>query len=67
MLKAFEAASSRPVPYRLAPRRPGDIAMCYAEPAKAETELGWIAKRDLHTMMRDAWRWQSLNPDSYRG
>lgn len=67
MVEAFEAASGRPVPYRLAPRRPGDIANCYADPTKAATELGWTAKRDLNTMMRDAWRWQSQNPDGYRG
>ena len=67
MVQAFQAASSRPVPYRLAPRRPGDIATCYADPTKAATELGWTAKRDLNTMMRDAWRWQSQNPDGYRG
>lgn len=67
MVQAFEAASSRAVPYRLAPRRPGDIATCYADPTKAATELGWTARRDLYTMMRDAWRWQSQNPDGYRG
>lgn len=67
MVQAFEAASGRSVPYRLAPRRPGDIATCYADTAKAATELGWTATRDLHTMIRDAWRWQSLNPDGYRG
>jgi UDP-glucose 4-epimerase len=67
VVRAFEAASGHPVPYRLAPRRPGDIAICYADPAKASTELGWIARRDLHTMMLDAWRWQSKNPNGYRG
>ncbi len=67
MVQAFEVASGRPVPYRLAPRRPGDIATCYANPVKAAAELSWTAKRDLHTMMRDAWRWQSLNPDGYLG
>lgn len=67
MVQAFEAASRRPVPYRLVLRRPGDIATCYADPTKAATELGWTAKRDLHTMMLDAWRWQSQNPDGYRG
>jgi UDP-glucose 4-epimerase len=66
MLRAFEAASGKPVPYRVAPRRPGDIATCYADPAKAETELGWKARRGLDEMMRDAWRWQSMNPDGYR-
>lgn len=67
MVQAFEAANGRTVPYRLAPRRPGDIATCYADPAKAATELGWTAKRGLHSMVRDAWRWQSQNPDGYRG
>ena len=66
MVRAFEAASGRPVPYRIAPRRPGDIATCFADPAKAERELGWKAKRGLDEMMRDAWRWQSMNPDGYR-
>ena len=65
MLKAFEAASGRPVPYRLSPRRPGDVATCFANSAKAAAELGWTAQRDLHTMMCDAWRWQALNPDGY--
>jgi UDP-glucose 4-epimerase len=67
VVRAFEAASGRPVPYRLTQRRPGDVATCYAHPGKAAAELNWIAKRDLHTMMRDAWRWHSQNPDGYRG
>lgn len=54
------------MPYRVAPRRPGDIASCYADSAKAERELGWKAQRSLNEMMRDAWRWQSMNPDGYR-
>lgn len=54
------------MPYRIAPRRPGDIATCYADPTKAENELGWKAKRGLDEMMRDAWQWQSMNPDGYR-
>lgn len=65
MVRAFEATSSRRVPYRIAPRRPGDIATCYADPTKAERELGWKAVRGLPEMMRDAWRWQSMNPDGY--
>lgn len=65
MLQAFETASGRTVPYRLAPRRTGDIAACYANPAKAAQELAWTAQRDLTTMVRDAWRWQSMNPDGY--
>jgi UDP-glucose 4-epimerase len=66
MVRAFEAASGKPVPYRVAPRRQGDIATCFADPAKAERELGWKARRGLDEMMRDAWRWQSMNPDGYR-
>jgi UDP-glucose 4-epimerase len=65
MVRAFEVASGKPVPYRIAPRRPGDIATCYADPAKAEHELSWKARRGLDEMMCDAWRWQSMNPDGY--
>jgi hypothetical protein len=66
MIRAFEAASGKSVPYRIAPCRPGDIATCYADPAKAERELGWKARRGLDEMMRDAWRWQSMNPNGFR-
>jgi UDP-glucose 4-epimerase len=66
MVHAFEAASGCKVPYKMAPRRPGDIATCYADPAKAEQELGWKAQRGLDEMMRDAWRWQQMNPNGYR-
>ena len=65
MVKAFEVASGRPVPYKIVPRRPGDIASCYADPVKARTELGWNAEFDLARMMQDAWRWQSQNPNGY--
>ena len=65
MAKAFEKASGRPVPYRFVPRRAGDIAQCYADPAKAERELGWKAQRGLDEMCEDTWRWQSLNPDGF--
>jgi UDP-glucose 4-epimerase len=65
MVTAFEAASGRPLPYRIEPRRPGDIAECWADPAKAERELGWRASRDLATMCADSWRWQSANPQGY--
>lgn len=65
VVKAFEQASGRPVPYRIAPRRAGDIAQCYADPARAEAELGWRAEHDLADMCADAWRWQSGNPDGY--
>ena len=67
MVRAFQAASGRPIPYRLAPRRPGDIATCYSDPTKAERELGWKAQRGLAEMMRDAWRWQQMNPGGYGG
>lgn len=62
MVRAFEAASGRPVPYRIAPRRAGDIASCYADPTLAEQLLGWRATRGLDAMCADAWRWQHGNP-----
>jgi len=65
MIEAFEAASGRKIPYRIAPRRPGDVAQCYADPALAATVLGWRAEKDLAAMCADAWRWQSMNPDGY--
>ncbi len=65
MARAFEQASGRPVPYRIAPRRAGDIAQCWADPAKAERELGWRATRGLAEMCEDTWRWQAQNPEGY--
>jgi UDP-glucose 4-epimerase len=65
MVRAFEAASGRPVPFEFAPRRPGDIATCYADPSKAKAELGWQAQLGLDAMMRDAWRWVQQNPNGY--
>ena len=65
MVRAFEKASGKPVPYRLAPRRAGDIAACYADPALARTLLGWQAGRGLDAMCTDTWRWQSANPHGY--
>ena len=59
MVKAFELASGKPVPYKVAPRRAGDIAACYADPAQALALLGWRAERDLQAMCADAWRWQT--------
>jgi UDP-glucose 4-epimerase len=67
MVKAFEAASGRPIPYQIKPRRPGDIAECWAEPTLARAELGWQAERGLEQMMVDTWRWQSNNPNGYQG
>ena len=65
MVKAFELASGQPVPYRIAPRRPGDIATCYADPALAAELLGWRAENGLEEMCADAWRWQSGNPNGF--
>ncbi|MBR3863436.1 MAG: GDP-mannose 4,6-dehydratase, partial [Clostridia bacterium] len=67
MVKAFAEVNGVSVPYRLAPRREGDIAVCYADPAKARAELGWEATHDLCDMVRDAFRWQSNNPNGYQG
>ena len=66
IVKAFEQASGRSIPYQVTPRRPGDIAECWADPSKAERELGWKANRGLDSMMIDTWRWQSKNPKGYR-
>jgi len=66
MIKAFEVASGKQIPYNVSPRREGDIAACYAAPEKALTELGWKAERGLDAMMQDTWRWQSNNPNGYK-
>ena len=58
MVRAFEKASARSVPYAIMPRRPGDVAACYADPALAKKLLGWSAKRGIDEMCRDGWRWQ---------
>lgn len=65
MVRAFEKASGRPVPYEIAPRRAGDVASCYADPSLARELLGWEAKRGIAEMCADAWRWQSMNPRGY--
>ena len=65
MIAAFERASGRSVAYRIAPRRPGDVASCYADASLAHRELGWQATRDVDAMCRDAWNWQSRNPRGY--
>ena len=62
IVKAFEKASGKPVPYKIQPRRPGDIAECWADPSLALKELGWKAERGIEEMCEDAWRWQSQNP-----
>ncbi|MDE5670142.1 MAG: UDP-glucose 4-epimerase GalE [Eubacterium sp.] len=65
VVKAFENASGKTVPYQIMPRRAGDIATCYSDPSKALNELGWKAERDIEEMCEDSWRWQSQNPDGY--
>ena len=62
VVKAFEKASKRSVPYVIKPRRPGDIAECWADPSLAASELGWTAERGIDEMCADAWRWQKKNP-----
>ena len=66
IVKAFEKASKRPVPYKISPRRPGDIAECWADPSLALAELGWKAERGIEEMCRDAWNWQRKNPYGYK-
>ncbi len=65
LVKAFSKASNREVPYKIVERRAGDIAMCYADPSKAEKELGWKAEYGIDDMCQDSWRWQSQNPNGY--
>ena len=65
MIKAFEKASGRPIPYKVSERRPGDIASCYADPAFAQELLGWSAQKGIEAMCADSWRWQSGNPQGY--
>lgn len=65
VVKAFENATGQGIPYRLSPRRPGDVAACYADPSHAERFLGWKAERDLSAMCRDHWNWQKQNPQGY--
>ncbi|WP_413478529.1 UDP-glucose 4-epimerase GalE [Vibrio hibernica] len=65
MVAAFEKASGKSIPYKLVDRRPGDIAECWADPAKAKAELNWVATRTLNDMTQDTWRWQSNNPEGY--
>jgi UDP-glucose 4-epimerase len=65
IVKSFEAATGKAVPYKIVDRRPGDIATCYADATKAREILGWEAKRDMVDMCRDADRWQTMNPSGY--
>ena len=65
VVNAFEKVNGVKVPYRIMPRRPGDIATCYCNPAKAKAELGWEAQYGIEEMCRDSWNWQSKNPNGY--
>jgi len=65
VINAFEKANNLKINYVFKDRRPGDVPQCYADPSKAERELGWKAERDLLTMCRDSWRWQKNNPNGY--
>ena len=66
ILHAYEKACGKELPYVIDPRRPGDIAECWADPSKAERELGWKAEYGIDEMCRDSWNWQSHNPDGYK-
>ena len=65
VVAAYAAASGREVPFRVVPRRPGDVAACWADPALARDMLGWSARHDLARMCADSWRWQSMNPNGF--
>lgn len=65
LVAAFEKAASKKIPYTILERRPGDVAVCYADPTKAKSQLGWEAKLGIEEMCTDAWRWQSKNPNGY--
>jgi len=65
MVAAFEQACGKTIPYEIVPRRPGDIAECYADPGAAHQELDWRAEKDLTAMCEDTWRWQQQNPAGY--
>jgi UDP-glucose 4-epimerase len=65
LVKAYERACGRTIPYVIAPRRPGDVAACYADPSRARATLGWQAQRDLDQMCADSWRWQSRHPQGF--
>jgi UDP-glucose 4-epimerase len=66
MVKAFEKACGKTIAYQISPRRPGDIAACYADPSFAATELNWRASHSVEDMANSSWKWQSTNPDGYK-
>ena len=65
LINTFSKVCGNPINYKIAPRRPGDAAICYSDPIKAKVELGWTCNKNLLEMCEDAWRWQSNNPDGY--
>lgn len=65
IIKAFDKACGKELPYVIDPRRPGDVAECYSDPSKAEAMLGWRAEKGIEDMCTDAWNWQSKNPEGY--
>ena len=67
ILHAYEKACGKTLPYVIDPRRPGDIAECYADPAKALNEMGWRAQYGIEEMFASSWKWQSMNPNGYKG
>lgn len=67
IIDAFSKACGKEIPYQIDPRRPGDIAECYANPAKARDELDWVAQRGIEEMCEDSWRWQSTHPNGFEG
>lgn len=66
LIDAFSRASKKNIPYEIASRREGDVASCYASPAKANSRLGWAAERSIYEACQDSWRWQSQNPNGYQ-
>lgn len=66
LVHTFSRVNQIEIPYVIAPRRPGDVARCYADATRAKEMLGWTAKKTLEDMCRDSWRWQSQNPNGYR-
>ncbi len=65
MIRAFQRACGKEIPYKIVSRRPGDIAACYADPSKAKRELGWETRKDIDDMCKDTWNWQVKNPNGY--
>lgn len=65
IVAAFEKAAGVNIPYKIVERRPGDVAVCYADPSKAKNELGWTAEKGIEDMCKDSWRWQEKNPNGY--